>query len=62
VREHFGSQVLDAVIPRSVRVSEAPGFGQTVMTFDRASRGARAYEAAAYDLAARGVLNTQQEV
>jgi chromosome partitioning protein len=54
VRAHFGSLVLDAVIPRSVRVSEAPGFGQTVMTYDRSSRGAQAYEAAAYDLAVRG--------
>ncbi|HWC35552.1 MAG TPA: ParA family protein [Mycobacteriales bacterium] len=54
VRSHFGPLVLEAVIPRSVRVSEAPGFGQTVMTYDRGSRGAQAYEAAAYDLAVRG--------
>jgi chromosome partitioning protein len=54
VRSHFGQIVLEAVIPRSVRVSEAPGFGQTVITYDPASRGARAYQAAAYDLAARG--------
>jgi chromosome partitioning protein len=54
VRSHFGELVLDAVIPRSVRISEAPGFGQTVVTFDPASRGALAYVAAAYDLAKRG--------
>jgi chromosome partitioning protein len=54
VRSHFGDLVLQSVIPRSVRISEAPGFGQTVVTFDPASRGARAYEAAAYDLASRG--------
>ncbi|HVS67893.1 MAG TPA: ParA family protein [Mycobacteriales bacterium] len=54
VRAHFGPLVLDAVIPRSVRISEAPGFGQTVMTYDRSSAGAKAYEAAAYDLAVRG--------
>jgi chromosome partitioning protein len=54
VRNHFGDLVLESVIPRSVRVSEAPGFGQTVVTFDPASRGARAYIAAAYDLARRG--------
>jgi chromosome partitioning protein len=54
VRAHFGNLVLESVIPRSVRISEAPGFGQTVVTFDPASRGARAYEAAAYDLASRG--------
>jgi chromosome partitioning protein len=54
VREHFANLVLEPVIPRSVRISEAPGFGQTVMTFDPTSRGARAYEAAAYELAQRG--------
>jgi chromosome partitioning protein len=58
VRAHFRDQVLSSVIPRSVRVSEAPGFGQTVITFDPSSRGARAYEAAAYDLAQRA----QQEL
>jgi chromosome partitioning protein len=54
VRSHFGGLVLDAVIPRSVRVSEAPGFGQTVVSFDPSSRGAMAYIAAAHDLATRG--------
>ena len=34
VREHFGDQVLKTAIPRSVRVSEAPSYGQTVMTYD----------------------------
>ena len=34
VREHFGDQVLKTTIPRSVRVSEAPSYGQTVMTYD----------------------------
>jgi chromosome partitioning protein len=53
VRSHFGSLVLEAVIPRSVRISEAPGFGQTVVTFDPSSRGAITYSAAAYDLAGR---------
>jgi chromosome partitioning protein len=50
VREHFGEKVLASVIPRSVRISEAPGFGQTVLTYDPTSRGALAYEAAAEDL------------
>jgi chromosome partitioning protein len=54
VRQHFGDLVLEEVIPRSVRISEAPGFGQTVVTFDPGSRGARSYTAAAYDLARRG--------
>ena len=51
VRQHFGGLVLDAVIPRNVRVSEAPGFGQTVLTYDPGSRGAVAYLEAARQLA-----------
>ena len=39
VREHFGDQVLGPSIPRSVRVSEAPSYGQTVMTYDPGSPG-----------------------
>lgn len=52
VRAHFGTQVIDTVIPRSVRVSEAPSYGQTVVTYDPTSSGAIAYrEAAAQVLA-----------
>ncbi len=54
VRRFFGDKVLDSVIPRSVRVSEAPGFGQSVITYDPGSRGALAYFEAARDLALRG--------
>ncbi len=54
VREHFGDVVLEAVIPRSVRVSEAPGYGQSVMTYDPGSRGATSYFDAAKQLAQRG--------
>src|SRR5690606_21563951 len=43
VRSHFPEQVLNAVIPRSVRVSEAPSFGQTVIAYDGSSAGAIAY-------------------
>ena len=39
VREHFPDQVLKSTIPRSVRVSEAPSYGQTVMTYDPGSPG-----------------------
>jgi chromosome partitioning protein len=53
VRSHFGDVVLPATIPRSVRISEAPGFGQSVMTYDPGSRGAAAYADAAYELAVR---------
>jgi len=54
VRNHFGELVLSSVIPRNVRVSEAPGFGQTVMTYDAGSRGAIGYLEAARELAERG--------
>jgi chromosome partitioning protein len=54
VRGHFGDLVLEAAIPRSVRISEAPGYGQTVLTYDPSSRGAQAYLDAARELAERG--------
>jgi chromosome partitioning protein len=54
VRSHFGDTVLKTVIPRSVKVSEAPGFGQTVLAYDPGSRGAMSYLDAARELAERG--------
>jgi chromosome partitioning protein len=54
VREHFGGIVLHSVIPRSVRVSEAPSYGQSVMTYDPGSSGAVAYLEAAKEMAYRG--------
>lgn len=53
VRSHFPTQTLEQTIPRSVRVSEAPSFGQTVITHDPHSSGAVAYTAAAREIAAR---------
>jgi chromosome partitioning protein len=50
VRSHFGATVLETVIPRSVRVSEAPSYGQTVLTYDPTSSGAIAYREAAEQL------------
>jgi chromosome partitioning protein len=44
VRAHYGSRVCRIVIPRNVRLSEAPGFGQPITTFDPSSRGAVAYK------------------
>jgi chromosome partitioning protein len=52
VRTHFGAQVIDTVIPRSVRVSEAPSYGQTVLTYDPTSSGAIAYREAAAQVVA----------
>ena len=43
VRNHFGERVCRMVIPRTVRLSEAPSFGQPILTFDPTSRGAVAY-------------------
>jgi len=54
VRSHFPAQTLEQSIPRSVRVSEAPSFAQTVMTYDPHSTGAVAYLAVAKDIAERG--------
>ncbi|MGA7204068.1 MAG: ParA family protein [Specibacter sp.] len=53
VREHFPKQVLRALIPRSVRISEAPSYQQTVMTYDPSSTGALSYLEAAAELAER---------
>jgi chromosome partitioning protein len=55
VRSHFGDVVLQTIIPRSVRVSEAPSYGKSVITYDPASSGAVAYAEAARELAYRAV-------
>lgn len=54
VREHFPEQVLTSVIPRSVRISEAPSYQQTVITYDPNSTGALSYLEAAVEIAERG--------
>jgi chromosome partitioning protein len=54
VREHFGDRVLRTAIPRSVRVSEAPSYGQTVLTYDPGSSGALSYLEAAREIAIAG--------
>ncbi|XAS67459.1 ParA family protein [Micrococcaceae bacterium Sec5.7] len=53
VRQHFPQQVLGAVVPRSVRISEAPSYQQTVMTYDPSSSGALSYLEAAAEIAER---------
>ena len=47
VRKHFGCRVFDTLIPRNIRVSEAPSFGKPVVIYDRGSTGAEAYRALA---------------
>jgi chromosome partitioning protein len=54
VRAHFAAETLPTLIPRSVRISEAPSFGQTVLTYHPGSVGAAAYLQAAAEIAERG--------
>jgi chromosome partitioning protein len=53
VRKHFGHTVYETVIPRSIRLSEAPSFGAPAVTLDSSSRGARSYLALADEIVAR---------
>ena len=54
VREHFPEQVLNTLIPRSVRISEAPSYGQSVISYDTSSSGSLSYLEAAAEIARRG--------
>lgn len=54
VRTHFGATVLDTIIPRAVRISEAPSHAQTIITYDPTSSGAIAYREAATQFATVG--------
>lgn len=56
VRRHFGDLVFGTVIPRSVRISEAPSFGEPVLTLDPSSRGAISYRLLAAEVEARYAL------
>lgn len=58
VRGHFGDAVLRSVIPRSVKVSEAPGYGMTVLDYDPGSRGAMSYLDAGREIAAKSARQT----
>jgi chromosome partitioning protein len=60
VRNHFPEQVLRNTVPRSVRISEAPSHGQTVITYDPNSSGALSYLGAAAELADRGAATTNR--
>ncbi len=50
MRAHFPGHVFESVIPRSVRLAEAPGFGKSIMAFDAFSKGARSYKAVAREI------------
>ena len=53
VKQHFPREIFDAVIPRSVRLSEAPSYGQPILTYAPGSSGAVAYQALAQELMMR---------
>lgn len=59
VREHFPKETLKTVIPRSVRISEAPSHGETVHSYDPSSIGALAYLEAAQEIAERSAIRTE---
>jgi chromosome partitioning protein len=62
VRGYFGDLAAKSIIPRNVRLSEAPGFGQPIGIYDAASKGAQAYEELAKEYAARiKVIRERQE-
>jgi len=61
VRAHFTTEVLRTTVPRSVRISEAPSHGQTVMTYDPASSGALSYLEAARELAEQVLDDRERE-
>ncbi len=53
VRRYFGDRVYQTIIPRTVRLSEAPGFGQPITVYDPHSKGAQSYRALAQEVASR---------
>ena len=59
VREHFGNLVLETVVPRSVRLSEAPSYGKPVELYDPTSSGALAYREVAKEVAGRSQRGLQ---
>ncbi|GAB2528850.1 ParA family protein [Paramicrobacterium agarici] len=61
VRAHFPDEVLDAVIPRAVRISEAPSFGQTVISHDPSGIGAVSYLEAAAEIARREATQKKED-
>ena len=50
VKKYFAGKIFHTVIPRAVRISEAPSFGQPIMYYDRSSKGAEAYLSLAKEL------------
>lgn len=53
LERHFGNKVYNTIVPRNVRLAEAPSYGKPVLAFDRSSRGAQAYLALAQEMLGR---------
>jgi chromosome partitioning protein len=53
LKKHFGDKLLTTVIPRNVRLAEAPSYGKTIMEHDKWSKGARAYKQLAKEITKR---------
>ena len=62
VRRFFGERVYKTIIPRTVRLSEAPGFGQPITVYDPKSRGAQCYRELAMEVAVRGPIEEPMPV
>ena len=60
LHEHFGDKVYRTVIPRNVRLAEAPSFGAPVMYYDKSSTGAKAYLALAGEILRKAEQNKQK--
>jgi len=57
-REHFGDRVFDTIVPRNIRLAEAPSFGKPIVVYDISSVGAQAYMAVAKEMLARDAAQT----
>ena len=53
VKKYFGDQVYETIIPRNVRLSEAPSHGQAIVDYDKRSTGAKVYQQLAKEVLAR---------
>ena len=58
LKKHFGDKLLETVIPRNVRLAEAPGFGRTIIEHDKWSKGARAYKQLAKEIEKYAVITS----
>ena len=62
IKKHFGDKVFDTVIPRNIRIAEAPSFGKPVILYDPTSKGAVAHMAFARELLGRHGIKVELQV